>query len=73
MGQKEKPWEAIGMSRTTWYRRGKPTANNKRVRQPDIAASLGLSLRTYQRTMLKQLSEKIDAVGDHENEMQAAE
>lgn len=28
-----KPWEALGMSRTSWYRKGKPTAH------PDLAAS----------------------------------
>ena len=31
MRQTPKPWEAIGMSRATWYRRGKPTEKPKRL------------------------------------------
>ena len=28
-----KPWEALGMSRATWYRRGKPTAPIEQANQ----------------------------------------
>jgi hypothetical protein len=52
---RQKPWEAVGMSRATWYRRGKPT--EKRDRAAARAAGLKLrmgmsgarSLRTLQR------------------------
>ena len=27
--EKKKPWQAVGMSRRTWYRRGKPTQHGK--------------------------------------------
>ena len=38
------------MSRATWYRRGRPMTKPKpALRQPQLAASLGLSLRTFQR------------------------
>lgn len=30
---RERPWEALGMSRATWYRRGKPAAAPETVRQ----------------------------------------
>jgi len=30
---RERPWEAVGMSRATWYRRGKPAAAPEAVRQ----------------------------------------
>jgi hypothetical protein len=47
-----KPWEAIGMSRASWYRHGKPT---EKPRKPNTAADearLGrVSVRTYHRIM----------------------
>ena len=43
-------WEALGMSRATWYRRGKPTTKPQRaLTQRAMAESLGVSLRTIQR------------------------
>jgi hypothetical protein len=56
-----KPWEAIGMSRATWYRQGKPTQNHgaagkgktRAERDAEASAELkhtfGMSLRTFQR------------------------
>lgn len=48
--QSEKPWQALGMSRATWYRRGKPTKPRmpKQTYQ-DIAQLTGVSVRTVQR------------------------
>src|SRR5262249_13214044 len=41
-------WEVIGMSRASWYRRGKPTARPK-ITQKRMAGAFGVSLRTIQR------------------------
>jgi hypothetical protein len=46
---RRKPWEAIGMSRGSWYRHGKPTEKPKRTTHKDVAKSFGVSLRTVQR------------------------
>ena len=53
MRQKDKPWIALGMSRATWYRRGKPTEPRVKVKRVDeVAAQVGApSVRTYQRIM----------------------
>ena len=45
-----RPWEAIGMSRATWYRRGKPTTKQEpKQTQKDLAEAFGVSVRTIQR------------------------
>jgi hypothetical protein len=49
--RKPKPWEAIGMSRATWYRHGKPTEKPRRITVADEARRAGLSVRTHQRIM----------------------
>ena len=49
MIQREKPWAALGISRATWYRHGKPAEWHKRSTQADEAKKGGLSLRTYER------------------------
>lgn len=41
-------WERVGMSRSTWYRRGKPKTPPLRVTQRQAASELRISLRTYQ-------------------------
>jgi hypothetical protein len=46
-----KPWEAIGMSRASWYRHGKPTENPERTPVAAAAGAAGISVRTYQRIM----------------------
>ena len=47
-----KPWEAIGISRATWYRHGKPTENPGRTSVARAARMMGASsTRTYQRIM----------------------
>jgi hypothetical protein len=46
-----KPWEAIGMSRATWYRHGKPSEKPKRITVADAARAAGVSTRTHQRIM----------------------
>ena len=58
MRQEAKPWEAVGMSRTVWYRRGKPTQKPEPRRGPhaiiaEHAAELGVSVRTIQRDRAK--------------------
>jgi hypothetical protein len=46
-----RPWEAIGVSRATWYGHGKPTTKPQRETQAQLAARLGASLRTVQRAI----------------------
>jgi uncharacterized protein YoaH (UPF0181 family) len=47
-------WEALGLSRASWYRRGKPTKKpESKTTQKDIAEILGVSLRTVQRDLAK--------------------
>jgi hypothetical protein len=46
-----KPWQAIGISRATWYRHGKPTEKPKRSSEAAQARAAGVSLRTHQRIM----------------------
>jgi len=47
-----KPWLAIGMSRASWYRHGRPTTKPKpRVTNRQIAEELGVSLRTVERDL----------------------
>jgi hypothetical protein len=49
-GGKVRPWEAIGMSRATWYRRGKPTTKpTPLITQAQIAKMFGSSVRSMQR------------------------
>ena len=49
-GKARQPWLALGRSRATWYRRGKPSEKPQpRLRQKDIAEILGVSVRTVQR------------------------
>jgi hypothetical protein len=45
------PWEAIGMSRASWYRHGKPTEKPKRITVADEARRAGVSTRTHQHIM----------------------
>ena len=49
----DRPWEKIGISRSTWYRHGKPTETPKKPKTvSEIAAQVGASsTRTYYRTM----------------------
>src|SRR5262245_27147761 len=47
-----KPWEAIGMSRATWYRHGKPTEKPQLIMDLSYTAIAGrerVSVRTVQR------------------------
>jgi predicted DNA-binding transcriptional regulator AlpA len=44
------PWQAIGMSRASWYRHGKPeTKPHKRITEKEAAAIMDVPLRTLQR------------------------
>jgi hypothetical protein len=45
----QKPWEAVGMSRTSWYRHGKPAAKPWRMTQAHLARLHGVSVRSIQR------------------------
>jgi hypothetical protein len=45
------PWEAIGISRATWYRHGKPTEKPFRSSVVREARAAGVSVRTHQRIM----------------------
>jgi hypothetical protein len=49
MRQKDKPWIALGMSRATWYRQGKPTEKPYRVTQKQRALIFQTSVRGIQR------------------------
>jgi hypothetical protein len=51
MRQKDKPWIALGISRATWYRHGKPVEWHKRSTNKDEAALNFMSLRTFERFM----------------------
>jgi len=43
-------WEAIGMSRATWYRHGKPLEKPEaKITQRELAQALNVSIRTVQR------------------------
>ena len=46
-----KPWQAIGISRATWYRHGTPTEKPGRTSEAAEARRAGVSLRTHQRIM----------------------
>jgi DNA-binding transcriptional regulator LsrR (DeoR family) len=52
------PWEAIGMSRASWYRHGKPTTKPQQMTQTQIAAMMGVSLRTVQRVIRQRKQER---------------
>src|ERR1700732_3033760 len=50
-GGKVRPWEAIGMSRATWYRHGKPTTKPTKLKtHAQVAKMFGTSLRSMQRS-----------------------
>ena len=52
MRQKAQPWLALGMSRATWYRHGKPTEPRPKYKNAaERAAQFGQSLRSHQRLM----------------------
>jgi len=43
------PWVALGISRATWYRHGKPTTGRRRLKQAESARRHDASLRSLQR------------------------
>jgi len=43
-----KPWDRVGMGRSTWYRKGKPKRPAARMTQAIAAAAAGVSVRTIQ-------------------------
>jgi hypothetical protein len=45
----EPPWLALGVSRATWYRLGKPQTKPQRVTQAQNARQFSVSLRSVQR------------------------
>jgi hypothetical protein len=50
MRQCTKQWEALGMSRATWYRHSKPSKKPKhKMTQAEIAKAAHISLRGFQR------------------------
>jgi hypothetical protein len=50
MRQKDRPWEALGMSRATWYRLGKPAEKPApRITVKQAADMDGVSLRMMER------------------------
>jgi hypothetical protein len=60
-GKVRRPWEAIGMSRASWYRHGKPTEKPKRkTTHADIAKICGCSVRTIQRDRAQMLREVVE-------------
>jgi hypothetical protein len=48
-GGKLKQWERVGMSRTSWYRHGKPKSPPIRLTQKQMALEQRVSVRTIQR------------------------
>lgn len=47
---RDKPWEALGISRTTWYRKGKPTTNTSiNLTKAKLWEALGMSRATWYR------------------------
>jgi hypothetical protein len=44
-----KPWAKIGMSRSSWYRHGKPATRPVKQTEVQYCAENGLKLRTLQR------------------------
>jgi DNA-binding MurR/RpiR family transcriptional regulator len=54
MRHEPKPWTAIGMSRASWYRHGKPAARpTKRKTVAEIAREIHVSQRTFYRARRK--------------------
>jgi len=49
--RRTEPWKAIGMSRASWYRHGKPTEKPERTSVAAAARAAGVSVRTHQRIM----------------------
>jgi hypothetical protein len=43
------PWLALGISRATWYRLGKPTTKPQRLTQAQLARDYKISIRRLQR------------------------
>jgi hypothetical protein len=46
---RQKPWVRVGMSRSTWFRKGKPKRPAARMTQAFLARAAGVSVRTIQR------------------------
>lgn len=44
-----KPWEALGISRTTWYNKGKPTSIIPKTKKAQPWDALGMSRATWYR------------------------
>ena len=44
-----KPWEALGMSRATWYNKGKPTSIIPKIKKAQPWEVLGISRTTWYR------------------------
>jgi hypothetical protein len=64
MRLENRPWEKLGMSRATWFRRGKPTKPRKRTTVHDKAKAHGApSTRTFQRMMRESRSELAPWIG----------
>src|SRR5262245_3619415 len=56
----QKPWDAIGMSRASWYRHGKPTEKSVRpTTNARMAVTFKMSTRTYQRWMRVMLDDDL--------------
>lgn len=46
---RDKPWEALGISRTTWYNKGKPTSIIPKTKKAQPWDALGMSRATWYR------------------------
>jgi hypothetical protein len=57
-----KPWQAIGMSRASWYRHDKPTEKPGKASAVLAAKPAGKSLRTHQR-ILRVMATDVDLAG----------
>src|SRR5262245_50136833 len=60
--KQQQPWEAIGMSRATWYRLGKPTQKpDRKAPLREMAEAFGVSMRTIQRDRVRAIREAVQA------------
>lgn len=50
-GKNGRPWQRLGMSRSSWYAHGKPKSPRRRQTQKRQAAELRISVRTLQRRL----------------------
>ena len=62
-GKMRRQWEAIGMSRASWYRHGKPAEKPEaKITQREMAQALNVSIRTIQRYAAERNQERREQI-----------